>query len=372
MKPRNYFPLGKAHGKAFCNREVESEWLLNNIKACKHSLLIAPRRFGKSSLAERAIEMSGLPVVSLNFNTCSDESDVELLMRQGISQLIGRALGPIDKMINSIKNYVSHLTPKISLGAKYASLELTTNAHTTPALSVEESLSLIEKLLTEKKKSAVLLLDEFQVVGLIAKGSGVEASIRNVAQDMKSLAIIFSGSSRSLLSTMFEDEGRPLYKVCRKLHLKKIDESHYRKHLNLAARSTWKSVLSEDVFLEIMKLSERHPYYVNYLCDVIWTDCIRLPTLKDVHKAWQSVIEEDQSDANAEISNLSMGQKKIAKYIANHSGEGLLSAYAVKETGMALSSISGAIAGLLEKDLIYKDEERYSIINPVIQCLLKV
>lgn len=59
MNPRDYFPLGKAHGKAFCNREYETEWLLKNINSAKHSLVMAPRRFGKSSLAERGVEMSG-------------------------------------------------------------------------------------------------------------------------------------------------------------------------------------------------------------------------------------------------------------------------------------------------------------------------
>jgi hypothetical protein len=47
MKARDYFPLGTARAKAFCNRENETEWLINNIEAGKHSLLIAARRYGK-------------------------------------------------------------------------------------------------------------------------------------------------------------------------------------------------------------------------------------------------------------------------------------------------------------------------------------
>ena len=58
MRPRKYFPLGKAYGEAFCNRTEETRWLVGNLKNVKHSLLIAPRRYGKSSLAERAIAAS--------------------------------------------------------------------------------------------------------------------------------------------------------------------------------------------------------------------------------------------------------------------------------------------------------------------------
>ena len=115
MNARDYFPLGKAHGDAFCNRTIETKWLVDNIQACKHSLLIAPRRFGKSSLAEKAIEVCGFPVVCLNFNTCSDEQDVDALIRQGVCHLIGKAIGPIEKSLEIIKNFVRHLTPKINI-----------------------------------------------------------------------------------------------------------------------------------------------------------------------------------------------------------------------------------------------------------------
>src|SRR3989338_3048567 len=106
MTTRDYFPLGKAHGKAFCNRTEETKWLEENIKSCKHSLLIAPRRFGKSSLTDRACKKAGYPFITLNFNTCSDERDVDRLIRRGVSKLIGEAIGQVDKIARLIKQYV--------------------------------------------------------------------------------------------------------------------------------------------------------------------------------------------------------------------------------------------------------------------------
>ncbi len=49
---------------------------------------------------------------------------------------------------------------------------------------------------------------------------------------MNSLVIIFSGSVRSILLEMFNDEHRPLYKLCRKLKLARISENDYAIHLN--------------------------------------------------------------------------------------------------------------------------------------------
>lgn len=370
MKARDYFPLGKAHGKAFCNRATEIKWLTENLQSCKHSLLIAPRRFGKSSLAERAIEACDFPTIGLNFNTCSDEQDIDALIRQGVSNLIGKTIGPIEKSIDIIKNFARHLTPKITIGTEHVNLELTVDKLNSPASNVQEALALIEKLLENKKRRAILLFDEFQAVGQIAKSHGVEAAIRNIAQDMKHLVIIFSGSNRSLLQSMFDDQRRPLYKICRKLYLNRISEEHYAHHLNKAAKIAWDDILDEKVFKQIMLLSERHPYFVNYLCDIIWSHCKHKPKMNDVATAWTQVIEEEYSDANAEITNTSMRQRKILKYIAIHSPENLLSASAIGAMGIALSSTASAITSLIERDMIEKRGERYVIINPVIKHLL--
>lgn len=373
MNIREYFPLSKAYGKAFCNRTEESKWLLENVKACKHSLLIGPRRFGKSSLTEKVIEQAKMPANILNFNICSDETEIEQLIRHGVSQLIGKCMGPTDKLLHSLKNQLNYLKPKISMGVSGAefSLELASQKKIPISLSVEESLMVIEKLLAKKNERAILVLDEFQTVGLIAKGSGVEAAIRNSAQEMSHLAIIFSGSIRGLLKSMFENKSKPLYKICRKLNLGRIAEPHYEKHLNYAAKSIWNQVLPNDVFQKIMSLTERHPYYVNYLCDVLWANNKNLPNEQAINKAWEQVIEEERSDGNAEIAQLSLGQKKVLKYIATHQNLNLTSSETVQATGLGASSISAALAVLIKKDIIEKEEDQYLIINPIIAYLLR-
>lgn len=45
------FPSRTASGKAFCNREKERDLLINNILHLRHTLIISPRRYGKTSLA---------------------------------------------------------------------------------------------------------------------------------------------------------------------------------------------------------------------------------------------------------------------------------------------------------------------------------
>ena len=368
MQAREYFPLGVATGAAFCNRTEEIALLEKNIQNGKHTLLLATRRYGKSSLALNVLKRAGLPYAEIDFYMATNEKIIEVYLLNAVVELIGKAVGPIDKLISSIKKYVKNLQPKLSIGTALITLELTSNQETDPATNVKEGLMLLEQLLEEKKKYAVLLMDEFQSVGVIAQGKGIEGAIRHVAQKTKYLTIIFSGSNRKLLKTMFEDETRPLYKLCWKLSLKRISAEHYKKHLQKAAHSAWKQALNDSVIQEIITLTERHPYYVNKLCDRLWTYYEKKPpTVSEVTKEWLEILKEEKSDAIKEISLLSLGQKNVLLLIAKNISIQLTSKQAILESQMTSSSILTALEGLEEKDIIEKEEDKYQIISPVVK-----
>lgn len=367
MRSRDYFPLGVAVGSSFCNRTQQTSLLVDNIKNGKHTLLMATRRYGKSSLALHALGLSKCPYVEMDFYMATNEKIIESYILNGVVELIGKALGPVDKLLTSIKRYVKDLKPKIDIGTSIFKLELTSNVESDPASNVKEGLLLLEKLLEEKNKYAVLLLDEFQNVGIIAKGKGIEGAIRHVAQKTKHLTFIFSGSNRKLLKTMFEDETRPLYKLCWKITVKRIDIEHYQDHIQKAAKLTWNQNLNEAVVNRIILLSERHPFYLNKLCDRLWTYSEKPPLISTVDNAWSEILDEEKSDAVKEISLLSLGQKVVLNQIAKSINLHLTSKQTMLELQMTSSSIITALEGLEEKDMIEKVEEKYQIINPIVR-----
>lgn len=370
MNIRRLFPLGKAYGKAFCNRSAETEKLIANIESGKHSYLVAPRRYGKSSLCENVFAHSKIPHETIDFHLAVSGKDAEQIIIKGVIELIGKAIGTIDKLQNIIKKYVKNLKPKVILGADYMKLELSLENNSNPAENIAEALFLLEKLLQERNKQAVLLFDEFQEIGNMEKGRGIEGAIRHVAQETQNLAFIFSGSNPHMLEAMFEDERRPLYKLCRKLALDRISENHYKSHLNKAAKERWENVLPDETFEKIMSLSERHPYYVNYLCDEVWYENEKIPSMKHVEKAWDAVIEEERSDLLKDFFLLSENQRKILIYIANLGGDNMYASDVVKKTGIPSGSIPKTLAMLVEKNYIEKYEDKYRIIAPVYKKLL--
>ncbi len=370
MNIRELFPLGKAYGAAFCNREMETNKLIGNLESGKHTFIVAPRRYGKSSLCEQAFLKSRLPWNKVDFHLAITEKDVERYIINAVIRLIGESVGQIDKFTATIKSFVRNLKPKFALSSEHMSLELEVSSRSTPAENVAEAILLLDKLLCERDQRAALLLDEFQEVGAIGQGKGIEGAIRSAAQETQRLAIVFSGSNPHLLKRMFEDERRPLYKLCRKLVLSRISAEHYQPHLNKAAKLMWGTPLQDEAFAEIMALSERHPHYVNHLCDVIWSSEQKFPDVQVVQHAWNEVCEEERSDLIKDFLSLSENQKKVMKYVAAVSGDNLYSSDAARLMDIPQGSVRGAVEQLLEKDFIQKQEDMFVLVIPLYTKIL--
>jgi AAA+ ATPase superfamily predicted ATPase len=371
MKARQYFPLGKAYGEAFCNRVNETMMLAGNVQNGKHSFIVAPRRYGKSSLCENAIEKLELASARIDLHIATSQKAIERIILKAVVDLIGKTIGSIEKVIQSLKYQLKHLKPKFSMDASKFHLEFEVSQNSSPPEIIREALLLLDELLRAKKKQAVMLLDEFQRVVEIAPDMGIEGAIRSAAQEMQNLALIFSGSGRHLIESIFQDEGRPLYKLCKKIKLERISQEHYKIHLNKAAQLMWKKELEMEVFLQIMKLTQRHPYYVNYACDALWSNSESFPKIDDVNEVWNLVVEEERSDLLREYFSMTENQKKLLIYLASNLGTNLYSTETSKKTDIPPTSISKTLRGLMEKDIIEEYKKGcYGIINPIYKSIL--
>lgn len=372
MEYRFLFPLGKAYGQAFCNRIEETKILVGHIQSGKHSLLIAPRRYGKSSLAEKAIKQANIPHIKINFHLCTTEKEVADIILNNVIKLIGLSINQVEKLIQSIKKYAANFEPLLSFGNDRAHLRLEPKRNINSAVIISDALLLLEKLLREKNRRVVIFFDEFQEISRIKNNTAIEGAIRTAAQEMNCVSIIFSGSIRSLLLHMFENEARPLYKLCRKIKLKRISKEDYEKHIQRIAKKTWGEQLEPTVLNSIVRFTNRHPYYVNYLCDCIWSQQTRLPNKCDIEKAWQQVVKEEWGDAIRELSDLAMGQRRLLRFIALGNSKNIMSRECSEQLHMSISSINSAVTALLNKDYLEKHEHgKYEVINPLLLAVLQ-
>jgi hypothetical protein len=186
------------------------------------------------------------------------------------------------------------------IGTQGVQLMLQPDKNNDSATNIKEALEALENILAKKKQKAVLFLDEIQEIGEVAEGKGIEGAIRHVAQKTKYLSLVFSGSNRHLLQSMFYDDGRPLYKLCDRIILQRISKDEYSKHLKKLANTRWQMALSEDTLNKIFELTECHPYYINTLCSKLWLTLDKAPKFDEVENAWQQLVLECDSEMSKE------------------------------------------------------------------------
>ena len=83
-----YFPSGIARGEAFCNRVQERKKLRQYINSLSHTVLMAPRRYGKSSLITQTL-MDGKDIyVWVDFLSVASEQDVMAKIHEASRSLL--------------------------------------------------------------------------------------------------------------------------------------------------------------------------------------------------------------------------------------------------------------------------------------------
>jgi AAA+ ATPase superfamily predicted ATPase len=367
----DYFPRGIAKGKAFCNRVKEKSRLQQNLNACRHTIIISPRRYGKSSLANKIMRDSGLIYEKIDFFVAADGKGIESHIVNGVNFLINMIMNIPEQTLRVVKNYFKNLTlkPILEIGTKGVILKVSAESRNV-ASNILDLLRLLDKMAAKKKIKLILFFDEFQQISKIAKGLAIEGAIRNVAQETDHLVFIFSGSDRILLASMFEDSNRPLYKLCDRINLDRISSTDYEKFLNKVAKKAWNLSLSTELLNEICALTERHPYYMNILCAKLWQNT-EPPTIAYIKACWQECVYEEKGTTAVELQALSPAQRTILKEIAKGKTDGLTSKDFLSKMHLSGSTVIKALSILEKKGYISKtDTSRYTIIDPLIKWSL--
>jgi len=365
----DYFPLTIALGKAFCNRKSETKHLKVNIQKSRPTLIVSPRRYGKTSLALNTIRQLKLNYVHFDFLSVTDEDDIESIILQGVGKLILQLEKGVKKALRVATDFFSGLDIKLAIDRLGLTVEISQKKRK-PVYNILSVLERIEKLSTTYNKKIVLFFDEFQRVNQVSEGASIEAVMRQVAQISKNLTFIFSGSNRHLLYRMFGDRNKPFYKLCDRITLERISSEEYYKHIQKAALDKWSQELNEFIINRIFELTEYHPYYINVLCSRLWEEV--LPTLSVVDYEWYGYIEEERSQVAIEMDLLSNSQRKLLIILARHDGTDTPRSGTFQNLArMSGSTITQALKFLERKDYVYKNQDGYyKVLDPMIKVVL--
>lgn len=366
----NFFPTYLALGNAFCNRQEELKRIIYDLKGNAPILLISPRRYGKTSLALKSFEEIKWPYTHIDLYKALSEEDIERYILNGIGQLLGKLESVPKKLLNLASEFFSSIQVKVVLEKAGMKLEFNQN-RSSPTDVILTALEKLHELAKKKDKHVILFLDEFQVVGEVTSDHAIEAAIREAVQKSTHVAYVFSGSNRHLMEQMFYDRKRPFYKLCDQIKLDRIHADEYQKYIQLAAQKTWDKILTQDSLDKILELTECHSYYVNKLCSLLW-QANTPPAEEDAIIMWQKFVSENKSSVQRELDLLSVNQRKLLIFFANHENSNELFSKKITQTiNLTSSSVQRAIEPLIEKDYVYIDDKKsYKILDLLIKSVL--
>jgi uncharacterized protein len=356
------FPRGVAVGEAFYDRIIERAYLKSNIDRNIHTVLIAPRRFGKTSLMSQVLHEANYPHIWLDFMTITSREDVQLKLMEKVSELIIKLSPWEDKLKALMRKYFKKLKPEIVLSVSQLSLRL--HPVDVPQQGIEEVLIELDKLAQEVGQRVVIVLDEFQeIISLEERGTALQASIRHAAERAKSITYIFSGSKHQPLKKLFHGKNNPLYQLCDQMNLERVSENDYREFINKAALEKWGHALAEEVVQKILFYTNRYPKYVNALCGSLWT-LDKVPSVEDVGEIWHSYLFSRKTDIAEELDSLKLNQKRLLRQLALDPTAEPYSKNYLNKLKLSQSSVQAALALLLEKGLVVKWEDMFRVLDP--------
>lgn len=277
----------------FTDREKETEHLVNNFESLINTVIISPRRWGKSSLVHRAADIAmradkNIRICTIDlFNVKTEEQFYTVLARNLIQGTSSRW----EEAVENAKKFFSRLVPKISVGAGPGN-EISIDFDWEEMKSnPDEILDLSERIAEAKGVKIVVCIDEFQSIAEFEDPLFFQRRLRAHWQRHKKVSYCLYGSKRHMMMEVFTDSSMPFYKFGDIFFLNKIDTEHFIPFITERFSSTGKSI-TEDASRNIVSLADNHPYYVQQLSQLSWLRTSGQCDVETVVKAHLSLVEQ--------------------------------------------------------------------------------
>ena len=361
-------PVEDSH---FIGREEEINRFATNFKYGVNTVLISPRRWGKTSLVNKVAGMMAskeLLVVRMDIFSCRNEYDFYNVFSEAI---LKQTASKVEEWKDLAKGFIERLAPKISMSpdplSEYSlSLGITSKTHTP-----EEVLQLPETIAQRKSCHLLICIDEFQQVGEFPDSLTVQKRMRSVWQHQNNVSYCLYGSKMHMMTNLFQKKSYPFYKFGEMLYLKPISLDAWKNYISGRFEQEGKHISDE----LIQKLCETVEYHSSYVQQLAY--CTLLMTKKEVTKEVLTAAVEDLVSQNSSIfieqtQSLTSYQLNFLRAILYGVNNGFNEKEVRESFDLGVpSNVDRLKKSLVDKELIEYTEKGVEIGDPVLRLWLK-
>lgn len=358
-------------GENFTDRERETERLLMNFKHGVNTVLISPRRWGKTSLVQKVCQLARsekLKIVYLDIFSCRSDRD---FYDAFASAVLKQTSSKLDEWLEHAKMFLSRISPKISFGTDPMndfSLSLDLNPQDD---DIDEILQLPERIAREKGINIVVCIDEFQQIAEFNDSKTFQKRLRTVWQLQKSVSYCLFGSKKHLMNELFEKRSLPFYKFGDAIYLQKIDTQNWVDYICRRFESTGKHI-SKELAERICTQVENHSSYVQQLAWLVWIHTDKTATNQDFDLAYQDILDQNTPLFEKQTESLTTNQLNFLRALiespdSEWSSQEILQKYQLGSS----ANVVVIKKALLKKELIEIEKRKVTIPDPVLKEWLK-
>lgn len=358
-------------GDNFTDREKETARLLSNFQHGVNTVLISPRRWGKTSLVQKVCRLTQsdkLKIVYLDIFSCRSDGD---FYNAFAAAVLKQTSSKWDEWVENAKLFLSRISPRISLGPDPMS-DFSISLELNPKNDdIDEILQLPEKIAQKKGINIVVCIDEFQQIAEFKDSKTFQKRLRSVWQLQKSVSYCLFGSKMHLMNELFEKRNLPFYKFGDAVYLPKISTSDWVEYICGRFEATGKHI-SKELAEKICRTVDNHSSYVQQLAWLVWIQTKEVATDQNFEDAFQDIVDQNTPLFEKQTESLTTYQMNFLRAIVNGVHKEFTTQEVLQKYQLGSSAnVSTVKRALIKKELIETEKQQVIIPDPVMRIWLK-
>ena len=356
----NPFRFGNpVEGEFYLERPKLQKTVLSFLNNGTNIVLVGPRRFGKTSFIlnllhyQEAVGKRPSILVDI-FNVTSHRDFLQQLinaMRDKKSLLA--------KWKDWIKKLPTQYRPILKIENDGASLQFSPH-HASDSEIKQLILETFDSLGTIAPNLCIAF-DEFQSIAKIEDNGWLEATIRSKMQEHKNVSFLFSGSRRSVIHDMFNNNNRPFYRSCQLMEFPGLGGPEFTDWI--VKRFHTANVHCSAPMVEYLRSQVSDtPNYVQMLCFHIVASGWSNVTREQINEAARTIVTQNAYAYQTLLNSLTFVQQRVLKLAACEResvfAKENLEKYEIK-TG---AHVSQAINALKDKQILDEDTKKGRVV----------
>lgn len=358
-------------GDNFTDRKKETERLSLNFRNGVNTILISPRRWGKTSLVQKVCSLTQsdkLKIVYLDIFSCRSDKE---FYDAFASAVLKQTSSKLEEWLENVKLFLSRIRPKISMGTDPMT-EFSISFEMNPQSNdIDEILQLPEKIAQKKGCKIVVCIDEFQQIAEFQDSRIFQKRLRSIWQLQKSVSYCLFGSKKHLMNELFEKKSLPFYKFGDTVYLPKIGTSDWIKYICDRFEVTGKHI-SKELAEKICQSVENHSSYVQQLAWLVWIHTDNTASEQDFEEAYQDILDQNTPLFEKQTESLTTYQMNFLRALIDGVHKEFTTQEVLQKYQLGSSANVSIVKRALEKkELIEIEKKQVLLPDPVMKVWLK-